>query len=301
MSLFRFLLAPVYAVLNGSGLMTMEPPVEDVTAVLDPFLPVHLGILTRCHLLSPAAVRALDAQRLLRQSFGVEFSTHAIEEVYRRLQLHCPQLLGGEPIPLNGLLGETTLILPTVTSCPTCDVTLLEGQPAEAKAFFLHQGWTSVRWSARRCPTCNDTFSSIWRKASDDRTRCCAVCSPEDATFLQIVACPRKNSKAFIETRVLWLLRAAVVRAKTGFSGFVDMLADLHGVPSDRQNDVYRFEHRWLLLEILTLLWEHAPHVAQTTYWPLDTKHAARPHDSFHGNLLASTQGICVLCRYFEQ
>ena len=42
-----------------------------------------------------------------------------------------------------------------------------------------------------------------------------------------------------METRVLWLLRAAVVRAKSGFSGFVQMFADLHGVPSDRENDVY--------------------------------------------------------------
>jgi hypothetical protein len=53
------------------------------------------------------------------------------------------------------------------------------------------------------------------------------------------------------------------------------MRADLHGTPADRENDCYRFEHHWLLLEVLTVLWAHSPSVVQTTWWPLDTKHAS--------------------------
>ena len=100
-------------------------------------------------------------------------------------------------------------------------------------------------------------------------------CGSRGCRFLPNCRLPPENSKAFIETRVLWLLRAAVLRSKAAFSGFVQMLADLHGTPADRENDCYRFEHHWLLLEVLTVLWARSPSVVRTTWWPLDTKHAS--------------------------
>ena len=265
----------------------MASELPNLEALLRPLHPVHLGILTRCYLLSASPVRCEDVQRLLRASFGLEVTVQDITTVYANLERDCPDLLGGARPTAHALVGEVPFIEPAVNTCVDCELPLVPGKPGETMAFLLDQGWTSVRWRSHRCPACKLVFSNVWKARPDARTRCCAVVAPEDAAFFQIVACPRKNSKAFIETRVLWLLRAAVLRSKTAFSGFIQMLADLHSAPADRENDCYRFEHHWLLLEILTLLWAHAPGVAQTTWWPLDTKHAPwlQASSSFHAVL----------------
>ena len=73
-------------------------------------------------------------------------------------------------------------------------------------------------------------------------------------------------------------------RSKSSFSSFVSMLADLHGADSERQHDCLRFEHHWMLFEILLLLWEHAPAQASDIHWPLDSTHTHSARD-FHGCL----------------
>ena len=253
----------------------MASDLPSLDALLSPLRPAHLGLLTRCYLLSPPPVRCEEAQSLLRASFGLEVALNDIATVYTKLERDCPDFLGGARPASNTLVGELPFIEAAVSRCDNCEVALVPGKHGEAKAFLLDRGWTSVKWRHHQCPTCNLIFSNVWKSQPHARSRCCAVAAPEDAAFFQIVGCPRKNSKAFIETRVLWLLRAAVLRSKAAFSGFVQMLADLHGTPADRENDCYRFEHHWLLLEVLTVLWARSPSVVRTTWWPLDTKHAS--------------------------
>eukprot|EP00913_Durusdinium_trenchii_P014787 g13869.t1 len=121
--------------------------------------------------------------------------------------------------------------------------------------------------------TANADWHNIWCSRPDARASCYCVAAPEEVDFLQIVACPRKNSKAFVEVRALWLLRAALLRVRAPFSGFVEMLADLHALPADRRHDCMRFEQHWLLLEALTLLWQRVPEVLPSFAWPLDGQH----------------------------
>ena len=196
-----------------------------------------------------------------------------LSRFYERILRIAPDLLGGTPLPLQGVLGQATLLQPVLSTCPDCALPLDMQQATPTKAFLLHQGWVPVLWQCAVCPGCRDTFSNVWRSKRHSRALCLCMASPSETDFFQIVACPRANTKAFVEVRVLWLLRASVLRGKTPFSSFVQMLADLHAAPGDRAHDSVRFEQRWLLFELLTLLWETAPGQVSQQAWPLEARH----------------------------
>ena len=58
------------------------------------------------------------------------------------------------------------------------------------------------------------------------------------------------------ETRVFWLLRASLSRNKGTFSGFVNMLADMHAATADCSHECLRFEHG-LPAECLLAIGQH--------------------------------------------
>ena len=249
-----------------------------MVSIADALLPLehkHLGILARCFAASPPSLRAADAAALIHTTFGEEVSIQDVEHIFANLQQTCPELLGGPPLELQGLLGESTLVSPAITACPLCCRALSLGPPRPAKAFCLHRGWIDVRYEVATCKPCNSEFSNVWHRRLEPGARCACVASPADAAFFQIVACPRKNSKAFIEVRTLWLLRAALLRCKAPFGGFVEMLADLHGAVADREHDSLRFEHHWLMFETLVLLFDNEDTALWRSdiWWPLDTRH----------------------------
>lgn len=249
------------------------PPLGELAALLRPLEPVHLGVLARCHAVAVPELRAGNAVQALRDHFGVECSEGVVAVIYDKLLREAPQVLGGAPLPLHGLLGEATLIRPACTHCVDCGVCLDMQAALSAQAFLLHVGWKDVAWRRGICRSCGAWYSNIWCSRPDARASCYCVAAPEEVDFLQIVACPRKNSKAFVEVRALWLLRAALLRVRAPFSGFVEMLADLHALPADRRHDCMRFEQHWLLLEALTLLWQRVPEVLPSFAWPLDGQH----------------------------
>eukprot|EP00438_Fugacium_kawagutii_P019339 Skav202390 [mRNA] locus=scaffold1406:411525:413741:- [translate_table: standard] len=256
---------------------------DSLQSVLSPLEVRHLGILARCYALSDAATRASDVAALLETTFGDLILPSEIDRVFARLEASFPHLLGGPPLDLHGVLGASTLIRPAVAVCPSCQQLLVLGAIRGAKAYSLHSGWMDVRFQASLCPGCNAEFSNIWQRVPGQGPLCSCVASPSEVTFLQIVACPRSNSKAFIEVRTLWLLRAALLRCKAPFSGFVEMLADLRGDNADREHDSLRFEHHWLIFETLCLLWEdeNAAMLLPTLRWPLDTRNGAQAFQQF--------------------
>ena len=254
-----------------------------IAELLHPLQACHLGVLARCHALSSPALRASDASALLRASSGEDVSPAVIEAIFTNVLAACPELLGGDPVDLDGVLGSSTLVSPAVTACPTCAEQLVLGPARPAKAFCLHRGWMEIRFQTASCATCHASFSNVWQRPPGRAVGCVCVASPADATFFQILACPRSNSKAFIEVRTLWLLRAALLRCKAPFGGFVEMLADLHGAEADREHDCLRFEHHWLMFETLTLLFERHDLVALRSRlaWQLDTQHEQQTFQAF--------------------
>lgn len=281
-----------------------------LAALLSPLEVRHLGILARCYALSEPSARASDAAALLSTTFDDIFPPSDIANVFANLEANCPHVLGGPPVDLHGLLGSSTVIRPAVAACPDCQQLLVLGPFRAAKAYSLHGGWMDARFQSGKCPQCNAEFSNVWRRESGKGARCSCVASPSDVTFFQIVACPRSNSKAFIEVRSLWLLRAALLRCKAPFSGFVEMLADLHSATSDREHDSLRFEHSWLIFETLCLLWDDATAapLIPTMWWPLDTRHDAQAfREVLRGTVLPLLRSVlrrlhfqehcCDLCR----
>ena len=232
----------------------------------------HLGILVRCYALSPE-VRVVEAASRLREAFSVVFSETVIADVFQSLETRWPALLGGAPLAGSSCLPECTLITPQVALCPDCGQTLDMNSPRRAYCFFLNVGWQQVRYRTASCPCCRSEFSSCWRKRTGARGQCVSCVAPSECAFVQIVGAPRENARAFIETRVLWLLRASLLRTRASFTGFVEMLADLHGATSDKGHDPARFQRHWLLFELLELLWQEAPETAQSISWPLDSGH----------------------------
>ena len=281
-----------------------------LAALLSPLELRHLGILARCYAVSDPSTRASDVAALLSTAFGEIVAPSDIAIVFANLEANCPQLLGGPPVDLHGLLGSSTVIRPAVAACPDCHQLLVLGPFRCAKAYSLHAGWMDVRVQSGKCLQCNAEFSNVWRRDSGKGACCSCVASPCDVTFLQIVACPRSNSKAFIEVRSLWLLRAALLRCKAPFSGFVEMLADLHRATSDREHDSLRFEHAWLIFETLCLLWDDATAapLIPTISWPLDTRQEAQAfRQLLRGTVLPLLRSVlrrlhfeehcCDLCR----
>lgn len=281
-----------------------------LAGLLSPLEVRHLGILARCYALSDPSARASDVAALLSTTFGEIFPPSDIDIVFANLERNCPHLLGGSPADLHGLLGSSTIIRPAVTACPDCQQLLVLGPFRCAKAYSLHGGWMDVRFQSGKCQQCNAEFSNVWRRAPGKGAQCSCVASPSDVTFLQIVACPRSNSKAFIEVRSLWLLRAALLRCKAPFSGFVEMLADLHSATSDRAHDSLRFEHGWLIFETLCLLWDDATAapLIPTIWWPLDSRNEGQAFQQvLRGEVLPLLRAVlrrlhfqehcCDLCR----
>ena len=167
----------------------MASDLPSLDALLSPLRPAHLGLLTRCYLLSPPPVRCEEAQSLLRASFGLEVALNDIATVYTKLERDCPDFLGGARPASNTLVGELPFIEAAVSRCDNCEVALVPGKHGEAKAFLLD------KWRHHQCPTCNLIFSNVWKSQPHARSRCCAVAAPEDAAFFQIVGCPRKTAR----------------------------------------------------------------------------------------------------------
>ena len=124
---------------------------------------------------------------------------------------------------------------------------------------------TPVAFSGRGCPQ----GVLISRRACDVWSCACE----EVIVGSNVLRTPRENARAFIETRVLWLLRASLLRTRASFTGFVEMLVDLHGGTADRGHDPARFQQHWLLFELLDMLWQEGPATAQTMLWPFDAGH----------------------------
>ena len=272
-----------------------EDTAPDLALLLRPLHPCHLGVLARCYACSPPAAQASDARALLLTNFGVDVHVDEVAAALARLLQRCPALLGGPPVELQWALPTSTVLLPSVESCVDCAELLSLSPLREAQAYFLNYGWVSVRYRTGTCTCCRAQYSTCWRMRPRSGARCAATVSPEDCQFFQIVANPRRNSKAFIEMRVLWLLRASLLRNKGTFSGFVTMLADMHAAAADRSHDCLRFEHHWLLWEVLCLLWENSADFVQSVFWPLDSTHDASDFRS------CLTEVFPVLQQYFQE
>ncbi|CAK9089942.1 Uncharacterized protein (Fragment), partial [Durusdinium trenchii] len=252
----------------------------------------HLGVLARGHAVAAPELRAKHVVQVLRDLFHFACTEQVVASVYEKVLREAPELLGGAPLQLHGVVPEATLIQPVTTRCVDCGCAL-DVQPAHvALAFLLHMGWKEVAWRRATCRSCHAWYSNVWCSRPGARASCFCVAAPEDVDFLQIVACPRKNGKAFIEVRALWLMRAALLRVRAPFSGFVEMLADLHALPADRKHDCLRFEQHWLLLEALTLLWHRAPHVLRSVAWPLDGQHQTQAWQGILERILPLLSGL---------
>ena len=269
---------------------------EGLTEALAPLSLQHLGLLSRCFALSHPCGRAADAQALLATDFGIDLPVATLDEVFARLHRDYPHILGGPACPLVGHHGPSTIIQPAISHCPDCDQSLKLQPLKSAKAFFLHIGWVEVRYCVGICPSCRTRFSNVWRHHATDRKLCAAVAPPTDTQFLQIVACPRSNAKAFLEVRALWLLRGSLLRCKAPFSGFVEMMADLHGAPPDREHESIRFEHHWFIFETISFLWENDQDAAGLLWWPLEARHSP---DAFQTTLQEAV--LPLLHRIFQQ
>lgn len=268
------------------------PWAGDVSTLLRPLEVAHLGVLARGHAVAAPELRAKHVVQVLRDLFHFACTEQVVASVYEKVLREAPELLGGAPLQLHGVVPEATLIQPVTTRCVDCGCAL-DVQPAHvALAFLLHMGWKEVAWRRATCRSCHAWYSNVWCSRPGARASCFCVAAPEDVDFLQIVACPRKNGKAFIEVRALWLMRAALLRVRAPFSGFVEMLADLHALPADRKHDCLRFEQHWLLLEALTLLWHRAPHVLRSVAWPLDGQHQTQAWQGILERILPLLSGL---------
>ena len=116
-----------------------------LAALLSPLELRHLGILARCYAVSDPSTRASDVAALLSTAFGEIVAPSDIAIVFANLEANCPQLLGGPPVDLHGLLGSSTVIRPAVAACPDCHQLLVLGPFRCAKAYSLHAGWMDVR------------------------------------------------------------------------------------------------------------------------------------------------------------
>ena len=177
---------------------------------------LRAGSFSRAALRFWSSLLDLECRRCLLTCFGVDVHVDEVAAALARLLQRCPALLGGPPVELQWALPTSTIPLPSVESCVDCAEPLSLSPLREAQAYFLNYGWVSVRYRTGTCPC---AARSTLRAGGCGRDLGPAVqpqCRPEDCQFFQIVANPRRNSKAFIEMRVLWLLRASLFCATKG-------------------------------------------------------------------------------------
>lgn len=228
-------------------------------------------------------------------------SAEYLETIYDRLETTCPAVVGGPAQPFTLALPEFTIIRPVLDYCSNCIVPLETKETRASQAFFLDFGWKRVQYVVSTCPCCSRDFSCGWSFGKGPPRLATSVCCPEDAPWFQIVAQVKDTGLAFVQTKALWYVRSSIVRTKASFQASAEVLSDLHGPSSfSTEHDRQRFESAWLIFESLTLLWRHAPTVAESQTWHLQATHG---QELLRADLTAVQPHLeeTLLCEHFVE
>ena len=85
--------------------------------------------------------------------------------------------------------------------------------------------------SITSCPTCKSRFSTCWRIPPTCPAVMCLTSPTSSLQFFQVLLCPKTNTIAFIETKLLRFVTFLVVHLRASFDGIVKVLSDMFFCP----------------------------------------------------------------------
>jgi len=173
---------------------------------MHPLSEVHLGCLARALATSQKEWVGLVALQLIHQVSPVDVSISTVDSIISNLLVHYPALLGG-PIVTRPTSSVVHVISSSLSICPQCGLALDSSPKRDALAFVFGRGWVPASFIPRICVSCNSSYCGSWSFASRRSAHGVVVVDPQSDEFFQIVAVPKRTSKAFIDQQTLLFVR----------------------------------------------------------------------------------------------
>ena len=185
-------------------------------------------------LITPLQLEHLGLLAVTDATFPVMSAPRALQDALSRL----PQPLIVPENLLRSILATVRqrahhpelVIYPSVECCSRCGSGVHSTEFRKCKALTFVDGVVPVSFGVSRC-SCGASFTGSWMSPNRCFAKVLPASDPNKADYFQIVALPKAQSVAFIETRLLMFITCGVTCCALSFTGVVQTFEEFHVTP----------------------------------------------------------------------